>query len=73
MTLEPAKTHDDIPQQDWHALKAEDVLKHLEVHENGLTSEEAQQRLRRRTDPACRNLIAGKRLMRDRIDQRHRD
>ena len=45
MTLEPAKTHDDIPQQDWHTLKAEDVLKHLEVHESGLTSEEAAKRL----------------------------
>ena len=45
MTLEPAKPHDDIPQQDWHTLKAEDVLKHLEVHESGLTSEEAAKRL----------------------------
>ena len=45
MTLEPAKTHDDIPEQDWHTLKAEDVLKHLEVHESGLTSEEAAKRL----------------------------
>jgi len=45
MTLELTKTNSEIPQQDWHALKAEDVLKHLEVHENGLTSEEAKQRL----------------------------
>jgi len=46
MTPEPTNANNDIPQQDWHALKAEDVLKHLEVHENGLTSEEAQQRLK---------------------------
>ena len=35
--------------------------------------EEAEQGLRRRTDPVRRNLVAGERLMRDRIDERHGD
>ena len=34
-----------IAQQDWHALKAEEVLNHLEVQDKGLTSEEAKKRL----------------------------
>ncbi|HLF74025.1 MAG TPA: cation-translocating P-type ATPase [Anaerolineales bacterium] len=34
-----------IAEQEWHALKAEEVLKHLEVRENGLTTKEAQSRL----------------------------
>jgi len=34
-----------IPQQEWHALKAEEVLNHLEVQDKGLTSEEAKKRL----------------------------
>jgi Ca2+-transporting ATPase len=33
------------PQQEWHALNAEEVLTHLKVRENGLTSEEAKRRL----------------------------
>ena len=32
-------------EQEWHALHADDVLKHLEVHEEGLTSAEAEKRL----------------------------
>src|ERR1044071_10267247 len=35
----------EVPQREWHALKAEEVLNHLEVRGNGLTSEEAQKRL----------------------------
>jgi len=35
----------EVPQQEWHALKAEEVLNHLEVRGNGLTSEEAKKRL----------------------------
>ncbi|MEW6403742.1 MAG: cation-translocating P-type ATPase, partial [Chloroflexota bacterium] len=31
--------------QEWHALSAEEVLKHLEVHQEGLTSAEATRRL----------------------------
>jgi len=40
-------THEseETKQQVWHALKAEEVLHHLKVRENGLTSEEAQKRL----------------------------
>jgi len=40
-------THDsaDTKQQAWHALEAEDVLKHLEVHARGLTTVEAKKRL----------------------------
>ncbi len=34
-----------IPQQDWHALDAREVLRHLQVEENGLTSAEAASRL----------------------------
>ena len=33
------------PQQEWHALETEEVLSHLEVRGNGLTSEEAKKRL----------------------------
>jgi len=36
-----------IEQKDWHALGAEQVLRDLEVHEDGLNSEEAAQRLHR--------------------------
>ena len=36
-----------IEQKDWHALRTEEVLRDLEVHEGGLTSEEAAQRLHR--------------------------
>ena len=32
-------------QREWHALKAEEVLHHLEVQGNGLTSDEAKRRL----------------------------
>jgi Ca2+-transporting ATPase len=31
--------------QEWHALSADEVLKHLEVHEEGLTTAEAEARL----------------------------
>jgi P-type Ca2+ transporter type 2C len=31
--------------QEWHALRADEVLKHLEVHEEGLTTAEADARL----------------------------
>ncbi len=34
-----------IKEREWHALSADEVLKHLEVHENGLTSAEAEKRL----------------------------
>ncbi|MBI5841963.1 MAG: cation-translocating P-type ATPase [Chloroflexi bacterium] len=37
--------HEENKQQEWHALKAEEVLKHLEVKEQGLTTEEAERRL----------------------------
>ncbi len=35
----------DIPKRDWHALAVEEVLRHLEVQDNGLSSEEAARRL----------------------------
>ena len=35
----------EIQQQDWHALKTEEVLSHLKVQGNGLTAEEAKKRL----------------------------
>ncbi len=34
-----------IKEQEWHALSAQEALKNLEVHENGLTSAEAERRL----------------------------
>ena len=34
-----------IEQRDWHSLEMEEVLRDLEVHENGLTSEDAARRL----------------------------
>ena len=37
----------DEQQTAWHALEVEKVLRDLQVHENGLTSEEASQRLHR--------------------------
>jgi len=37
----------EIQQQDWHALETEEVLSHLKVQGNGLTSEEAKRRLER--------------------------
>jgi len=36
---------EDTKQREWHALEAEEVLKHLKVQDKGLTTEEAQQRL----------------------------
>src|SRR5574341_741713 len=36
-----------IEEKAWHALEAEEVLRDLKVHENGLTSEQAAQRLQR--------------------------
>lgn len=38
-------SHEEIKDQDWHALKAEDVLKHLEVQDAGLSSAEVEKRL----------------------------
>jgi len=38
-------THEEIKEQEWHALTGDEVLKHLEVHQNGLTHEEAARRL----------------------------
>src|SRR5688572_15066322 len=38
-------THIETAQHDWHALTAEEVLKHLEVHDEGLTTKEVQKRL----------------------------
>jgi Ca2+-transporting ATPase len=35
----------EVPQQDWHALEAQEVLGHLKVQEHGLTSEEVKKRL----------------------------
>jgi len=37
--------HETTKQQEWHALKAEEVLSHLKVEDNGLTSGEAKKRL----------------------------
>ncbi|MBE0668996.1 MAG: cation-translocating P-type ATPase [Anaerolineales bacterium] len=37
--------HEETTQQEWYALKAEDVLKHLEVHNEGLTTAEVEKRL----------------------------
>ncbi|MBI5951823.1 MAG: cation-translocating P-type ATPase [Chloroflexi bacterium] len=36
---------EEIKEQEWHALKAEEVLHHLEVQDEGLTSAEAEKRL----------------------------
>ncbi len=38
-------TPEETIQQDWHTLAANDVLKHLEVHDEGLTTAEAEKRL----------------------------
>ena len=38
-------SHEEIKDQEWHALKAEDVLKHLEVQDAGLSSAEVEKRL----------------------------
>ena len=38
-------TQEEIKEQEWHALKAEEVLHHLEVRDEGLTSAEAERRL----------------------------
>ncbi len=37
--------HEDTTEQEWHALSADDVLNHLEVHDEGLTSAEVEKRL----------------------------
>ena len=36
---------EEMNEQEWHALKAEEVLKHLEVQNEGLSSEEVEKRL----------------------------
>ena len=41
------EVQDGAPQQEWHALETEEVLSHLQVRGNGLTSEEAKRRLER--------------------------
>lgn len=45
MTAEAFAGKIEISQQDWHALPVQEVLRHLEVHEQGLTSEEVAKRL----------------------------
>ncbi|MGC8857205.1 MAG: cation-transporting P-type ATPase, partial [Anaerolineae bacterium] len=45
MTAEAFAEKIEIPHRDWHALPVQDVLRHLEVHEQGLTSEEVARRL----------------------------
>ncbi|MBN2387656.1 MAG: cation-translocating P-type ATPase [Anaerolineales bacterium] len=45
---QPTASIDDVPEplkEEWHALPVESVLEHLQVQENGLTSEEAAKRL----------------------------
>ncbi len=37
--------HESMKQQDWHTLKAEEVLRHLKVQNHGLSSDEAKNRL----------------------------
>jgi len=37
--------NEDTKQHEWHALKAEDVLKHLAVQDRGITTDEAKKRL----------------------------
>jgi Ca2+-transporting ATPase len=43
MTELPGSTRDS--RDDWHALGADEVLRHLRVEENGLTTEEARRRI----------------------------
>ena len=38
-------TNEPVRDEAWHALTAEDVLRHLQVHEDGLTAEQADRRL----------------------------
>jgi Ca2+-transporting ATPase len=38
-------TEEPVEEEAWHALSPEDVLRHLEVQENGLTDEQAARRL----------------------------
>src|SRR5215204_255320 len=45
MTLEKNGKVTEVEQREWHALKTEEVLGHLKVEGNGLTSEEAKTRL----------------------------
>jgi Ca2+-transporting ATPase len=45
MTLDSKNGKAEIPERDWHALDAADVLTHLQVQADGLTSTEAAQRL----------------------------
>jgi len=40
-----AHEKESTAQQEWHALEAKEVLSHLKVQDNGLTSEEAKKRL----------------------------
>ena len=45
MPIDNKKTKPGAEQEAWHALPAEKVLESLKVHENGLTTEEANRRL----------------------------
>jgi len=38
--------HEPTPIQEWHALTSEQVLQHLQVHDEGLHTEEAEKRLK---------------------------
>lgn len=38
--------HEPTPIQEWHALTSEQVLQHLQVHDEGLRTEEAEKRLK---------------------------
>ena len=37
--------HEETTEQEWHALSADDVLDHLKVHDEGLTTAEVEKRL----------------------------
>jgi Ca2+-transporting ATPase len=45
MTPEATADNDALHEHNWHALQAQEVLDHLKVQENGLTTEEAKRRL----------------------------
>ena len=38
-------SHEEMKEHEWHALKADEVLNHLEVQNEGLSSEEVEKRL----------------------------
>ena len=45
MKIEPSNGHKQMHEHEWYALEAEQVLRHLEVREDGLSSMEAARRL----------------------------